>query len=335
MAEPLEPIGAENFLRCARENALQNVHHAVKVRERLIELAGGELGVVLGVHALVAENAADLVHALQTADDQALEVQLGGDAHIHINVERIVMRDERPRVRAARDGAEHGRLDLHEAEVVEVAAQERHKFRADLKVALALGIDDEVHVALTVAQLLILQTVEFFGQRPQGLREQRDLLGADAHLAALGAEHLAAHTDDVADVVLLEAVVFLLVHLVLAGVDLDAAGLVLHVAEGHLAHAALAHQAARHADGSALQGVEIVLDILGVMGHVKLGDLEGIAALVLQCLQLVAADLEQFAQLLLFAGVGHIGILLCHNGLLISSASIADRGGYRSILSTR
>ena len=27
----------------------------------------------------------------------------------------IVMRDERPRVRAARDGAEHGRLDLHEA----------------------------------------------------------------------------------------------------------------------------------------------------------------------------------------------------------------------------
>ena len=227
MAEPLELIGAEDFLRGARENALQNVHHAVKVRERLIELAGGELGVVLGVHALVAENAADLVHALQTADDQALEVQLGGDAHIHINVERIVMRDERPRVRAARDGAEHGRLDLHEAEVVEVAAQERHKFRADLKIPLALGIDDEVHVALTVAQLLILQTVELFGQRPQGLREQRDLLGADAHLAALGAEHLAAHTDDVADVVLLEAVVFLLVHLVLAGIDLDAAGLVL------------------------------------------------------------------------------------------------------------
>ena len=56
------------------------------------------------------------------------------------------------------------------------------------------------------------------------------------------------------------------------------------------------------------------------MGHVKLGDLEGIAALVLQCLQLVAADLEQLAQLLLFGGIGHIGILLCHNGLLISSA---------------
>ena len=182
---------------------------------------------MLGVHALVAEDTAHLVHTLQAAHDQPLQVQLGGDAHIHINVERIVMRDERPRVRAARDGAEHGRLDLHEAEVVEVAAQERHKFRADLKIPLALGIDDEVDVTLTVAQLLILQAVELLGQRPQGLREQRDLLGADAHLAALGAEHLAAHTDDVADVVLLEAVVFLLVHLVLAGIDLDAAGLVL------------------------------------------------------------------------------------------------------------
>ena len=160
-------------------------------------------------------------------------------------------------------------------------------------------------------------------------------MGADGHLAPLGTEHLADNAHDIADIVLLETVIVILVHLVLAGVDLDTAGLVLHVAEGHLAHAALAHQAARHTDGSALQRVKVILDILRVMGHVKLCDLEGIAALVLQCLQLVAADLEQLAQLLLFAGVGHIGILLCHNGLLISSASIADRGGYRSILSTR
>ena len=304
MAEPLELIGAENFLRGARENALQNVHHAVKVRERLVELAGGELGVVLGVHALVAENAADLVHALQTADDQALEVQLGGDAHIHINVERIVMRDERPRVRAARDGAEHGRLDLHEAEAVEVAAQERHKFRADLKVALALGIDDEVHVALTVAQLLILQTVEFFGQRPQGLREQRDLLGAHAHLAALGAEHLALDADDIADVVLLEAVVLLLIHLVLAGVELDAAGLVLQIAKADLAHAAFAHQAARDADLAALKRVKVVLDVLSVVRHVEARLLEGIAALGAQRCELFAADLQDLAEVLL----GSVGL---------------------------
>ena len=72
VAEPLELIGAENFLRGAGEDALKNVHHAVEIREGLIELAGGELGVVLGVHTLVAEDAADLVHALHTADDQAL-----------------------------------------------------------------------------------------------------------------------------------------------------------------------------------------------------------------------------------------------------------------------
>ena len=74
------------------------------------------------------------------------------------------MRDERPRVRAARDGAEHGRLDLHEAEVVEVAAQERHKFRADLKIPLALGIDDEIDVTLTVAHIGVGHAVKLFGK---------------------------------------------------------------------------------------------------------------------------------------------------------------------------
>ena len=69
-------------------------------------------------------------------------------------------------------------------------------------------------------------------------------MGADAHLALLRAEHVAADADDVADVALLERVIDGLVHLVLAGVDLNAAGLILQVAEGDLAHAALAHQAA-------------------------------------------------------------------------------------------
>ena len=72
LAEPLDLIGAEDLLRGAGEDGLEDVHHAVEVRVGLIELAGRELRVVLGVHALVAEDAADLVHALHAADDQAL-----------------------------------------------------------------------------------------------------------------------------------------------------------------------------------------------------------------------------------------------------------------------
>ena len=48
-----------------------------------------------GVHTLVAENTADLVYALQTAYDQALEVQLGRNTQIHINVQRVVVGNER------------------------------------------------------------------------------------------------------------------------------------------------------------------------------------------------------------------------------------------------
>ena len=49
------------------------------------------------------------------------------------------------------------------------------------------------------------------------------MLGAHGHFAALGPEHLALDADNVADVILLEAVVVVLIHLVLAGVELDSA----------------------------------------------------------------------------------------------------------------
>ena len=306
MAEPLELIGAEDFLRGARENALQNVHHAVKVRERLIELAGGELGVVLGVHALVAEDPAHLIHALHTAHDQPLQVQLRGDAHIHVDIQGVVVGDEGPGVGAAGNGAEHRGLHLHKAQVIQIPAQIRHKAAADLKVPLGLGVHDQVHVPAAIAQLLVGDAVELLRQGPEGLGQQGDLVGADAHLALLGAEHLALYAHNVADVVLLEAVIGLLVHLVLPGVDLDAAGLILQIAEGHLAHAALGHQAAAQRHGLPLQRVKMVLDLLGMVGHVIAGDLEGVHSRVLQCLELVPANLKDFPQVLLLM------ILFCH-----------------------
>jgi len=51
--------------------------------------------------ALVAEDAPELEDALEAADDEALEVQLRRDAHVERHVERIMVRLERPRVRAA------------------------------------------------------------------------------------------------------------------------------------------------------------------------------------------------------------------------------------------
>ena len=82
---------------------------------RLIGLEHGEFGVVLAREAFVAEVAADLEHLVDAADEQALEIKLERDAQIKIAAERVVMRDERLRRRAAGNGLHHRRLDFHEA----------------------------------------------------------------------------------------------------------------------------------------------------------------------------------------------------------------------------
>ena len=53
---------------------------------------------------------------------QPLEVELGGDPQVHVAVERVVVRGERPGQRAAVERLQHRRLDLDEALVVEEAA---------------------------------------------------------------------------------------------------------------------------------------------------------------------------------------------------------------------
>ena len=70
---------------------IRDSHHAVEIGKGLIQLDAGELGVVLGVHALVAEDAANLVHAVHAAHDQALEVQLSLNAQHHVHVQAVVV----------------------------------------------------------------------------------------------------------------------------------------------------------------------------------------------------------------------------------------------------
>jgi hypothetical protein len=51
---------------------------------------------------LVAEVLGQLVDALQAANDQALQVELGRDAQVEVAVQRVVVRCERARERAAK-----------------------------------------------------------------------------------------------------------------------------------------------------------------------------------------------------------------------------------------
>ena len=303
--QPVDVIGPQDLLGGGGQDALGDVHHVVEVGVGLVELDGGELRVVLGIHALVAEDAADLIHPLKAAHSEPLQVQLGGDAHIHVDIQGVVVGNEGPGGGAAGDGVQDRGLHLQVVPVIQILAHMLDEGGADLEGAAHVLVHDEVHVPLAVAHLLVGQAVELLRQGLERLGEERHAVGLHGDLAPLGLEDLPFHAHDVADVQLLELVEGLLAQLVDADVDLDAALHVLQVAEHGLAHAPLGHEPAGHGGHSALQGVKVLLDVGGVVLHHILGDLEGVLSRVLKLLELGAADEPLLGQggLLLLADV--------------------------------
>jgi len=69
------------------------------------------------------EVAVDLVHALEPADDQALQVQLRSDAQVHVEIERIGDACGRGGGAGAAGIAASPRLDLEKIERIEKVAQ--------------------------------------------------------------------------------------------------------------------------------------------------------------------------------------------------------------------
>ena len=75
-----------------------------------------------GVQSLVTEYTADLVDALQAADDQSLQVQLQRDTKLQILVQCVEMGLEGTRCRTAGICHQHRGLHFHEALAVQITA---------------------------------------------------------------------------------------------------------------------------------------------------------------------------------------------------------------------
>ena len=182
-------------------------HHPVVVLVLHIELHAGELGVVVAVHALVAEVLANLIHALETADNQSLQIELGGNAHIHVLVERVEMGDERTGGCTSGDGLEGGSFDFSVSCLVQDFSDGANDGGTLQERVFHAFVDNEVDIALTITQfgvvkLVVGDSILVFhdGQRLQGLRQQYEFLGMNADLARLGAEHITFHANEVANV---------------------------------------------------------------------------------------------------------------------------------------
>ncbi len=91
-------------------DCLGQVHDVPEVGVSLIQLQHRELRVVPGGDAFVAEDPADLVHLLDPADHQPLQMQLEGDPQVQFHIQSVVMGDKGPGRRTARDGVQSGGL---------------------------------------------------------------------------------------------------------------------------------------------------------------------------------------------------------------------------------
>ena len=212
---------------------------------------------------LVPEVAVDLEHLLEPADRQPLQIQLGRDPQVEIHVERVVMRDERPRERAAGDRLHHRRLDLEVAARGHELADRRDDAAARLEDAARVGIDDEIEIALPVADLDVGQAVPLLRQRQQALRQEVQPRRPDRELVGLRAEQPALDADPVAEIEQLEDLEIERRQRVLPDVDLDLRAAVGQHEEVRLAERADRENAAAR-DGLDALGLELVVRPLAV-----------------------------------------------------------------------
>ncbi len=230
---------------------LGEVHQVVVVGVGLVELEHGELGVVAGGDALVAEVAVDLVDAIEAADDEALEIKLRGDAQEKIDIERVVMRDEGPCGRASGDGLHHRSFDLDEAAGIEKAADGLYDAGALGEYLAHFGID-EIHVTHTIAQFNIGEPVKLFRHREKILGKEGEVLDVDAEFAGAGAEEISFNANVVADVEELVEFPELIADGILLDVDLKFLAGLLKMREAGFAHQADGDEASSNGDCSAL-----------------------------------------------------------------------------------
>ena len=144
----------------------------VVVGVRLVGLQQGELGVVAEVDALVAERAAQFEDPLDAADAQPLQVELGCDPQVQVEVVGVDVGDERAGVRAAVDLLQDRRLDLEETLADQRLPDGVQDAAARGDQVAGLGVDGQVDVARADPGLRVGEALPLVGQWAQALADQ-------------------------------------------------------------------------------------------------------------------------------------------------------------------
>ena len=192
-------------LAIGRVNGVDNqsfgeVHHGVVITIRLIALQHGELGIVLGANAFIAIHTTQLINPFHATHQQPLQVQLKGDPHEQLHIERVVMRNERPRCRSTGNGMERGAFNLNELITGKRVANRLHNLRAiheSLKHTLVVG---HVQVPHALPHFEVGEAFVLLRRWLQGLGEKMKLLYENGEFARVGAPQVAIDANDIAQI---------------------------------------------------------------------------------------------------------------------------------------
>ena len=176
------------------------------------------------------------------------------------------MGDERPRHRAAGDGLHHRRFHLEVAARVEKLAQRRQHPAAHLEHLARLGIDDEIEIALAIADLDVGQTVPLLRQRQMAFCKKLDPRRPDRQLVGARSEQMPLHADEVAEIEEPEQLEVALRQRILPDVDLNPRSAVRQNQKIRFAEAADAENAAARC-GVYPGGLRARVRLLSVRAH--------------------------------------------------------------------
>ena len=237
------------------DQLLGQVHHRAVVAVGLVGLQHSELGVVARTDSFVAIDAPQLVHPLDPADQQPLQVQLQGDSQVEVDVQGIVVGDEGPGGRPAGDRVQRGALYLEVRfgrQRVADRLDDPGPVQKPREHPLAV---DQVQVPHALAQLGVAEPLVLGRRGLDRFAQEMEVLDEDRQLAGPRPLQLAVGADDVAQVEAPRQRPVRLADLLLADEQLDVARPVADVGKDQLAGGALQHDASGGADlGPALLG---------------------------------------------------------------------------------
>ena len=206
------------------------------------------------IHTFVTEILAELIYAIEASHDKTLQVQLSSYSHIEVDIESVVVSDERTSRSTSRNWLQDWSLDLQATVLVEVLAHGSDNLRTLCKDLAYLRINHQIDITLTIAHLWVGQGIELLTilllhdwEWADRLRQNGELTAVYRQLACVGAECKTLYTDKVANIEqllkhsVIECRVALRTNIVTADIYLNTTCVVLQLEERSATHNTAAH----------------------------------------------------------------------------------------------